>query len=215
MISDMQSSGVQGVISHYGARMIAGIFTIFFVMGAIIAFAFKCLILNPILVGVQRFNMENRENGAQPDFGVLLYAFKCGNYMNIVSIMFFRDLFIFLWSLLFVIPGIIKEYEYRMIPYLLAENPNLSRSEAFDFTKIMMTGQKMDAFVLDISFLGWYLLSVITCGILLVFYVRPYVMTTNAELYAAIRNNAVGSGQLPSLALPGFAPRGYNPSSSF
>ena len=101
--------------------------------------------------------------------------------------MFLEGLYIFLWSLLFIIPGIIKTYEYLMVPYILAENPELSTKEVFARSKQMMTGDKWNAFVLQLSFLGWILLSVFTCGILLIFYVGPYSELTYAELYAVLK----------------------------
>ena len=73
--------------------------------------------------------------------------------------MFLMDLKTLLWLFLFIVPGVIKAYEYSMIPYLLAENPNLSASEAFSLSKQMTTGQKADLFVLDLSFLGWIILG--------------------------------------------------------
>ena len=88
-----------------------------------------------------------------------------------------------------VVPGIIKHYEYRMIPYILAENPTMPREEAFQISRRMMMGQKMDVFVLDLSFIGWTLLGICTVGILLVFYVEPYIYLTHAELYHALKNN--------------------------
>ena len=100
--------------------------------------------------------------------------------------MFFRGLYTFLWSLLFIIPGIIKAYEYRLIPYLLAENPNMDMQEAFERSRTMMDGNKYDAFILDISFIGWIILSEVTRGILGIFYVNPYIQLTNTELYVAL-----------------------------
>ena len=91
------------------------------------------------------------------------------------------------WSLLFIIPGIVKAYEYRMIPYLLAENPEMSKEEAFAISKQMMSGQKWRTFVLDLSFFGWILLSGFTCGILAIFYVNPYVFSTQSALYERLR----------------------------
>ena len=90
--------------------------------------------------------------------------------------------------MLFVIPGIVKGYEYRMIPYLLAEHPEMSTKDAFARSKEMMSGNKWKAFVLDLSFLGWKLLSLLTCGILSVFYVTPYEHATNAALYDALKD---------------------------
>ena len=75
-----------------------------------------------------------------------------------------------------------------MVTYLLAEYPDMTKDEAFRISKEMMTGQKMDAFVLDLSFFGWYLLTAVTCGIAGIFYVSPYVHATNAELYVTLRN---------------------------
>ena len=96
-------------------------------------------------------------------------------------------LFEILWSLLLVIPGIIKAYEYRMIPYILGDNPNIDREEAFALSNMMMQGNKGKAFVLDLSFLGWYILNGMTLGILGIFYVNPYVNQTNAALYLKLK----------------------------
>ena len=74
-----------------------------------------------------------------------------------------------------------------MIPYLLAENPEMSKEEAFAISKQMMDGQKWRTFVLDFSFFGWILLSGFTCGILAIFYVNPYVFSTQSALYEKLR----------------------------
>lgn len=96
------------------------------------------------------------------------------------------DLKTLLWLFLFIVPGVVKAYEYSMIPYLLAENPNLSASEAFSLSKQMTTGQKMDLFVLDLSFIGWGFLGLICCGIGLLF-VQPYPEATKAEVYLILK----------------------------
>ena len=98
------------------------------------------------------------------------------------------NLKILLWLFLFIVPGFIKAYEYSMIPYLLAENPNLSADEAFSLSKQMTTGQKMDLFVLDLSFLGWIILGLICCGIGILF-VLPYPEATNAEVYLILKES--------------------------
>lgn len=140
-------------------------------------------VFNPLIVGCHRYFILC---GRKPStVGELTFAFS-HSYINVVKIMFFRKLYIFLWSLLFVVPGIIKSYEYRMIPYLLAENPEMSMEEAFSLTRQMMTGDKANAFVLDLSFIGWNLLSALTAGILSVFYVNPYIHLTDAQLYEVL-----------------------------
>lgn len=109
------------------------------------------------------------------------------SYKNIVKIMFLKNLYIVLWSMLFVIPGIIKAYEYRMIPYILAENPDISMEEAFALSKKMMDNEKLNTFALDLSFLGWFLLGSVSLGICLIFYVTPYYNLTNTELYIVLK----------------------------
>ena len=159
-----------------------------FVMALMIAlftsFALKVFVLNPIHVGCKKWFLRNRTED-KPKLRVIVEVFTHG-YIRIVGIMFLRDLYTFLWFLLLIVPGIIKAYEYRMIPFLLAENPDLTVSEAFGKTKNIMYGNKMDAFVLDLSFLPWIILAAITCGILSVLYVSPYIELTNTELYVCL-----------------------------
>ena len=89
--------------------------------------------------------------------------------------------------MLFIIPGIVKAYAYRMVPYILKEHPELSGTQAITLSRRMMKGNKGDAFVLDLSFIGWILLSALTFGILHLFYVGPYIQATDAELYKVVR----------------------------
>lgn len=158
-----------------------------FVMVAIMwifALVLSTFIFQPLAVGCYRYFILC---GKQPaNIGEVVFAFN-KSYINVVKIMFFRGLYTFLWSLLFIIPGIIKAYEYRMIPYLLAENPDISMKEAFSLTRQMMTGDKANTWVLDLSFIGWDLLGVLTCGILNIFYVNPYRHLTNAQLYKTLK----------------------------
>lgn len=151
---------------------------------SVCAIAVTIFVKNPLEVGGRKFFFENpKENARINLFG---FGFK-NNYGNIVKTMFLRGLYTFLWSLLFIIPGIIKAYEYKMIPYLLAENPEMDAQAAFDRSKQMMLGNKWKAFVLDLSFIGWHILSALTFGVLGVFYVGPYVYQTDAELYIALK----------------------------
>lgn len=160
----------------------------------ICAAVLKILVGNILIVGGSRFFVANQIELAKPS--ELAFGFKCGSFGNIVLVMFLRDLFIFLWSLLLIIPGIIKHYEYLMVPYILAENPQMSQKEVFEISKRMMMGQKMDAFILDCSFIGWRLLEGITFGIVGVFYVEPYYQATLAELYTVNKSIAYQSGYI-------------------
>ena len=146
-----------------------------------------------VVVGGCRFFMENSEY--QPTVGRLGFAFQKGMYGKTVLTLFLRKLFIGLWSLLLIVPGIVKAYEYRMVPYLLADDPNMTRQDAFRLSKELMYGQKWNTFVLDLSFLGWSLLSLCTCGLLAIFYVNPYVQATNAELFLELKREYFASRQ--------------------
>ncbi|MBR5310191.1 MAG: hypothetical protein IKU42_03615, partial [Oscillospiraceae bacterium] len=95
---------------------IAAMVTLIIVIIAV-AVAFGIFISGPAIVGKNRFFMEHRAIGSK--FSKLFWAFGCGNYLNVVKIMFWREIKIFLWTLLFIIPGIIKSYEYSMVPYIL------------------------------------------------------------------------------------------------
>lgn len=91
-------------------------------------------------------------------------------------------IYIFLWSLLFMIPGIIKAFSYAMTPFILNDNPELSANEAIDRSRAMMKGHKFDLFYLYLSFLGWFLLALLTCGIGFLWLV-PYVEGAVASFY--------------------------------
>jgi len=168
------------------------------------AFAFQAFVSGPVEVGECRFYMENRSFPSR--FGRLFWAFGNGSYLNCVKIQFFRALKTFLWSLLFIIPGIIKGYEYCMIPYILAENPHISSQRAFELSKKMTDGEKWRIFVLDLSFLGWYLLGTLACGVGVLF-VNPYEHATRAELYQVMREKAYGMGFADGSDMPGFLPQ--------
>ncbi len=185
------AEGFQDGASHgpsgtaFAALAIFGItFIIIFLILMSVVILLDVFICNPIEVGCKRFYVRNLNESAQ--VGNVGFAFD-NHYKNITKTMFFRDLYTILWTLLFIIPGIVKSYEYQMIPYLLAENPQMSREQAFAESKRMMSGQKWRAFVLDLSFIGWNILSAMTLGILGIFYVQPYMDATHAALYEALR----------------------------
>lgn len=159
------------------------IFTVVFCIVFAIAYAIAAFLYNPVLVGVNRFMLKSVDDRAEVK--EIAYAFD-HSYMNVVKTMFFKDLYVFLWTLLFVIPGVYKKYQYRMVPYIMAEHPEMNYKEALELSKNMMDGEKWHAFVLDLSFVLWHVLGIITCGILEAFYIAPYQNLTNAELYRTI-----------------------------
>ena len=163
---------------------IAAASIIFAVLALVVGFAVTAFLYNPFEVGLRRFMIKGVEDTAQvKEIG---YGFDhC--YMNIVKTMFFRDLYTFLWTLLLIIPGIYKMYQYRMVPYIMTETPDMDYKTALSLSKDMMNGYKWKTFVLDLSFLLWHFLGMITCGIVEILYVAPYQNLTNAALYCTLR----------------------------
>ena len=105
------------------------------------------------------------------------------------SLYIINSILIFLWSLLLIIPGIIKALAYSMSYYILADNPTLSQSEARRRSEQLMNGHKFRLFCLLLSFLGWILLSFLTFGILL-FFVYPYIEVATAAFYDDLIENS-------------------------
>ena len=178
----------------FNVGMITGLLAGIATVVILIVLVAKVFVGNLLKMGGYRFFILNQT--AQPGIGTLLDGFRSGHYVNIVLTMFLRDLFTTLWSLLLVVPGIVKHYEYLMVPYIIAENPAMDYKEAFQISKQMMDGEKMEAFIMDLSFLGWYLLSAVTCGLLAIFYVNPYVQASFAEMYTFNKQKAYQEGYI-------------------
>lgn len=161
---------------------------------AVLAIVLSIFVGNVLRVGGYQFFIANRTE--MPSVGQMFGSFRGGNYGNIVLTMFLKDLYVMLWTLLLIIPGIIKSYEYLMVPYILAENPAMNQKEAFAISKRMMDGEKMNAFILELSFFGWYFVGVLTCGLAIIFYVQPYFEATMTEFYAYNKGKAYNEGYI-------------------
>lgn len=118
--------------------------------------------------------------------------------------MFLMNLFIALWSLLLIVPGIIKSYAYFAAPYILSEFPAVQPLDAITLSRRMTNGYKRDLFLLDLSFIGWNLLSGLTFGLLGVFYVNPYYRTARAGFYEVLKANALNTGAVSWWELTGY-----------
>lgn len=123
-------------------------------------------------------------------------GFRGEYYLRRVGGIAWMYLFSFLWSLLFFIPGIVKSYSYALTPYLLATHPEIGAKQALKVSMKLMNGKKGELFVLDLSFLGWILLSGLTCGVLAVFYVSPYQTTTKTLWMRQLVAQAEANGEL-------------------
>lgn len=108
------------------------------------------------------------------------------SFANSILATLLMYIYIFLWSLLLIIPGIIKYFSYSMTYYIIADNPNIKASDALRKSKKMMNGHKWKYFLLELSFLGWAVLSIFTCGIGLL-WLTPYIETTKANFYLTLK----------------------------
>ena len=115
-----------------------------------------------------------------------MFSVAFRNYWHKVWGILLMAIFILLWSLLLIIPGIIKSFSYAMTPYLLEENPELSANDAIDRSRAMMKGHKFDLFWLLLSFIGWGILCVFTLGIGLLWLI-PYMQTSVAAFYEDVK----------------------------
>ena len=202
-----------------------GIFLVVFIVVFIFALALSIFVKNPLAVGCKRFFVVNSFENAK--FNEVGFGFKKGQYMSIVKVEFMKNLFLFLWSLpalaslilgcvlaittetigllflfMFIYLGLLflplyKQYEYYMVDYILSEDPTIGYKDAIQQSKNMMNGYKWATFVLELSFIGWIILGVFTCGLLNIFMVSPYMYATNAELFLELRSKHFGPNVQP------------------
>ena len=189
----------RAVLPYFGAVAAAAFG--FVLIAMVVGVLFSVFVSNPVTVGKCRYFMESRVGNAP--FSSLFSAFGDPAYRNVVKVMFMKNLFIFLWSLLFVIPGIYKAYQYRMVDYLMAENPYMTYQRALELSRQMTDGEKFNIFILELSFFGWLFLGALACGIG-VFFVNPYIEATFAELYAALRAKAFATSMTDASELSDF-----------
>ena len=168
------------------------------IAGTIVLIALSIFVTIPLSIGLIRYFVLNSKGKA--DINELVYPYK-NNLMNIIIAEIKKGLFLYLWTLLFIIPGIIKSYSYYMIDFIIAENPYITSKRAFEISKQAMNGYKMKTFLLGLSFIGWILLGVITFGIGLLFVV-PYMQAAETELYLDIKASAFERGIIMDGELP-------------
>lgn len=156
---------------------------------AIISIIFTIIIANPLIVAGKRYFIQAR-NKENIKISTLGEVFKRKAWFNVSVTMLLKNIYNFLWYLT-IIGGFIKTYEYRMIPYILAENPKIERKKAFYLSKQMMKGSKWKTFILDVSFIGWEILSIFTFGLLNILYINPYKVATVTELYETLKKQAI------------------------
>ena len=145
------------------------------------------LIIGPLAYGVSFILLKLVRTGEKPDLADILKGFKDDFAQNLL-LGFLMNLFIALWSLLFVIPGIVKSYAYSMAFYIKADHPEYDWKQCLNESKRITNGHKMNLFVLDLSFIGWYFVGMLCLGVGTL-WVAPYHKTSVSLYYEQIKNS--------------------------
>lgn len=157
------------------------------IISNILLFLIKTFLLFVVAIGQNRFFLENRRY-LKTNIDRVFFPYKRKNTLHLSLILILKDIYLFLWGFT-IIGGIIKYFEYSMIPYVLAENPEISRKEAFRLSKELMKGNKFNLFKLKLSILLWNILGIMTFGILNVFFIDIYEQCLYTEFYVSIRES--------------------------
>ena len=144
------------------------------------------ILVGPLYFGLAAFFLSLARGKEQGDLADLFKGFTEGGFVRLLLLGLLQEVFIILWSLLFIVPGIIKYYQYRLIPYLIASDPALSYSEAQQRSVDLMEGEKMELFIMDLSFLGWNILDAFTAHILGAVWLRAYKESAYAAFFIDI-----------------------------
>ena len=150
------------------------------------------VVMGPLAVGLQKVFYRNSMT-RNADAGQIFDPFTTQFVESFIAV-FMKALFVFLWSLLLVIPGIIKGLSYAMVEYIMVREPDIKGMDALKKSQDMMNGDKMELFTLCLSFIGWIILGAITCGIGF-FYVIPYMTAAQTEFFNSIYDGITFYGQ--------------------
>lgn len=177
----------QDVISSNGSTefwtVFEGIATYIAIFAVVIGIAL--FILGSIVeVGYMKFNLDLVDRQKEAEIGTMFGYFQF--WKSAACARFLKGVYVLLWSLLFIIPGIIAAYSYAMTSYILAENPELTASEAIERSKQMMSGNRWRLFCVQISFIGWGILSVLLTFGIGGLWITPYKQTATAAFYREI-----------------------------
>lgn len=175
-----------GIQSLVGSENIAT--AIFILLSMIVVAAVWLLVTNYFKVILKRIYMEGRTYEELP-FSRMLFLVRVRKVIKIVVTLTLETIFYGLWCLT-IVGGVIKHYSYYLVPYIVAENPGISSRKAITLSRNMMKGHKWECFKLELSFLGWSVLSAVTFGLSGLFFSNPYMEATFCEYFAYLRKLA-------------------------
>lgn len=152
-----------------------------------LSFFFSVFIGNPMQYGAKNWFYHHGE-GKGKEKDVLFSGFHRKQWLRVSAAILWRDLICICWGFLFIVPGIMKYYEYMFVPYVLADHPMMSAMDVMKYSSNLTKGHKMELFKLDLSFIGWFLLQIVTFDLVGIFYSGPYLYQTQAFAYLTIHN---------------------------
>lgn len=188
---------VEAVAAFRGIGASTNVVLVLFILLALgLGFLVWFYLVNMYTAVSRRIFLESRMYEKVPIQRFLVFI-RIRRWHNVSKVMFMTSVFYFLWSLT-IVGQVIKKYSYYMVPYIVAENPDISWREAITLSRKMMNGHKWECFVFELSFLPWELLGNLTLGIIRILYVNPYEVAAFTEYYANLReiakqNNLEGS----------------------
>ena len=160
--------------------------SVIIIIGALVSLFYWIFVSKVIEVGNARFFLENRVF-TKTKANKLILPYRLGKTTHVAYTMFLKNLYIILWGFT-IIGGFIKYYSYYLVPYILAENPNMKTKDVLKLSRDMMNGYKWEMFKLDLSFIGYYLLGFLTLNVSNLVFATPYINATKAESYMFIRD---------------------------
>ena len=185
---EVNGQDLDGIKNNVPVAILSTAVMFLILIGVTVGLMVLALVLNPLNVGARKFFIQNASNPETKVDG-LNVGFGFGkNYRDIVFSMLGTQMITLLWTLLLIVPGIYKAYCWRLVPFIIADNPELSGKEARAKSNAMMNGSKWASFVLDLSFIGWKLVGALTFGILNIVFTNPYEAATDTELYLELKS---------------------------
>lgn len=169
---------------------LAPIAVLWIILMGTIGLVLRVLVLRPLGAALRNFFKQASSDEESADSVLGMFS-SWRRLKRSALTLLLADIHVILYSLLFIIPGIVRSYGYRFVPYLLEDEPDLSPREILQLSREMTQGTKLDIFILDLSFIPWYLPGYLTLH-LTDYFVRPYIYQTDAELYLEVRSQFIG-----------------------
>ena len=189
---EVNGQDLDGIKNNVPVAILSTAVMFLILIGVTVGLMVLALVLNPLHVGARKFFIQNASNPETKVDGMNV-GFGFGkNYRDIVFSMLGTQMITLLWTLLLIVPGIYKAYCWRLVPFIIADDPEITGKEARAKSNAMMNGSKWASFVLDLSFIGWKLVGALTFGILNIVFTNPYEAATDTALYLELKSQTAG-----------------------